>query len=233
MNYLLPCKACGTELAVSTGQAGQTLHCRCGATIDVPSIRELRNLPAAEREVASGPTWGSRQGLLFVGGAIAGVALIGIAVLWLMRPALVDIRAEIGEPDLATLQKEVKSVSLDEGYMRYESIRPWPPQLFAEKKEEEVPPYLIASQELIKAFESGGTQFLTPYSARPILEKIQLRSNENLIALHTRKQLKDWTVILGVGGGIGLAIAVAGLLVPTENAGARAAKRKRVPQTSR
>jgi len=210
---------------VSTGQAGQTVNCRCGAPVEVPTIRELRDLQPAASEAGEAPAWGRRQGFFFVGIAIAALALIAIGAIWVTQPKLVDIRAEVGEPDAAALLAEVKATSPDENYMRYEAIRPWPPTLFAQR--EGVPSYLLASQELIKGFEGNGNSFLTPHAARPILEKIQQRSNENLYALHERKQRKDWIVILAVAAGVGLVIAAAGLLVPAESP-----KRKRVPQAS-
>src|SRR4051812_49219427 len=141
MIYLLACKTCGNQIPVSTGQAGQTVRCTCGESVDVPSIRDLRSLPTAPDASSAGPAWGVRQGMFFVGGTVAAAALAAIAILWLMRPALIDVRKEVGEPEPATLQAEINSVAPDENYMRYESIRPWPPKLFAEKKDEEVPPY--------------------------------------------------------------------------------------------
>src|SRR5690242_12370469 len=125
MNYLLDCKACGTQMPVSTGQAGQTVRCTCGAPVEVPSIRDLRSLPTAPDASSAGPVWGVRQGMFFVGGTIAAVALAVIAVLWFMRPSLIDVRKEVGEPDLAALRAEINSVAPEENYMRYESIRPW------------------------------------------------------------------------------------------------------------
>jgi hypothetical protein len=230
MNYLLACKTCGNEIPVSTGQAGQTLQCRCGTPVEIPSIREMRELPVAEETSSGGPVWGLRQGLFFLGGAIAAATLAGIGVLWLMRPALVDVRAGISEAELSTLQAEVKATPLEESYMRYESVRPWPPQLFAEQKN--TPTYLLASQELIKAFEAGGSQFLTPKSARPALEKIQERANQNMYALYKRKQLREWMIYLAVAGGIGFVVAAAGFLAQPEAVGQNR-KRNPTPQASR
>jgi len=47
MHYRLTCP-CGVSHAVSTSQAGQELHCACGNTLSVPTLRGLKELPPAE-----------------------------------------------------------------------------------------------------------------------------------------------------------------------------------------
>jgi hypothetical protein len=75
--YLVPC-ACGRRLAVDTGQAGESLVCDCGATVAVPTLRQLRQLPATREESApvGGPAWGFRQGAITVSLLLAAVCLI-------------------------------------------------------------------------------------------------------------------------------------------------------------
>lgn len=41
MKYRVDC-GCGKEIAVGAGQAGSTVACACGRTVEVPSLRELR-----------------------------------------------------------------------------------------------------------------------------------------------------------------------------------------------
>lgn len=85
--YLLPC-SCGHKLRIDRSQAGLSLSCpQCGAEVAVPTLRGLDRLeqvvPAVSK--ASGE-WGLRQGVLFLGCLIAGVALAFVAILWLTRP---------------------------------------------------------------------------------------------------------------------------------------------------
>ena len=71
--YLLPC-SCGRSTPVGPRQAGETIDCVCGARLDVPTMREMKQLePIAD--VASPPTWGRRQGLLFIGLLLAALSL--------------------------------------------------------------------------------------------------------------------------------------------------------------
>jgi hypothetical protein len=217
MNYLLPCTACGSKIPVSTGQAGQSLRCgTCGAEFEVPSIRELRSLQVAANAPTAAPAWERRQGLIFLGGAIALLALAGVALLEVLKPALIDVSAVIGEVNSAAVTDEIKSVTPDENYMRYESVRPWPPELFAERfKAEKIPFYMTPSANLLIAFESGGTQYLAPAQTRPLMHKAQTVAIQNMQFRDKRRRLGEWMLILAVAGGIGVAIAVAGLLVPT------------------
>jgi hypothetical protein len=67
--YMLSC-ACGRQHTVETRQAGEIVACECGATVAVPTLRQLRELPAAPSDAASagaaGPSWGVRQRVITV-----------------------------------------------------------------------------------------------------------------------------------------------------------------------
>jgi hypothetical protein len=79
--HLLDC-SCGAQHSVTAQQAGGQIACRCGATVAVPTLRKLRELPVAERtttvETARG--WGPRMQVATLGGLLA----LGFAVtsLW-------------------------------------------------------------------------------------------------------------------------------------------------------
>jgi hypothetical protein len=47
-NYLLPCR-CGQSVAVSTSMAGESVRCACGAELQVPTLRGLRQLAQADK----------------------------------------------------------------------------------------------------------------------------------------------------------------------------------------
>ncbi|HBE68327.1 MAG TPA: hypothetical protein DDW52_09290 [Planctomycetaceae bacterium] len=84
MQYLLRCQ-CGTDLHVTTSQAGDTVHCKaCNSEVDVPRLRELKALPTVASEESTtlldqpnawrtwrGPTIALCAGALLVFGAYA------------------------------------------------------------------------------------------------------------------------------------------------------------------
>ncbi|MFO0899933.1 MAG: hypothetical protein U0836_21080 [Pirellulales bacterium] len=79
--YYLPC-ACGQRHLVSAAQAGQTLTCVCGATLDVPTLRGLAALEVVpERASAPRSSWGPRQGVMLVAALLVVAALLTAA--WL------------------------------------------------------------------------------------------------------------------------------------------------------
>lgn len=115
--YLLPCP-CGEKIAVEASQAGQEIRCRCGAALEVPTMRGLAQLeragpkpavgrstatpqtgqasdvpPAAGRSTIRGSTsvWGTRQRLVLVGGFITVLGLGSAIVLYAGRPRLLDL----------------------------------------------------------------------------------------------------------------------------------------------
>ena len=54
--YLLPCPQCGNSLTVAPSKAGETLACNaCKASVSVPKLGDLRQLPRAE-EPSDAPT---------------------------------------------------------------------------------------------------------------------------------------------------------------------------------
>lgn len=69
--YLLPCD-CGKKLPVEAPQAGQTVRCSCGQSMEVPTIRGLAKLQQAKQQevTKAGSRWGPRQGLLLLGAVI-------------------------------------------------------------------------------------------------------------------------------------------------------------------
>lgn len=72
IDYLLPCQ-CGRTHRISSRQAGSTLACSCGASLEVPTMRELGRLePAAATTTVRHKPWGLRQGLMFLGSVIVG-----------------------------------------------------------------------------------------------------------------------------------------------------------------
>ncbi|HVC92281.1 MAG TPA: hypothetical protein VND64_01260 [Pirellulales bacterium] len=87
--YLLPC-TCGKKIEVDGGQAGLTARCSCGAEVPVPTMRGLAALERAEPPTAQSDrpsaTWGTRQGVIFLGLVIVFAASVGGAYTWSKTP---------------------------------------------------------------------------------------------------------------------------------------------------
>jgi hypothetical protein len=80
-HFLLPC-SCGQRVRVAASQAGGRVACVCGKSLDVPTMRGVRQLePApAESKVAARPAWSPVHGAAFAAGlAMAGIGLVLIA----------------------------------------------------------------------------------------------------------------------------------------------------------
>jgi hypothetical protein len=64
MSYVFTCN-CGEEHLIETSQAGQKIECKCGASLQAPSLREMRSLPQVEtsaQPVDKGERWSQMQG---------------------------------------------------------------------------------------------------------------------------------------------------------------------------
>ena len=88
--YLLPC-SCGEKIAVDASQAGEQVRCVCGANLDVPSLRGLRQLETAEAAeplpARSQPNaWGLRQGLRLAGTLLMVAGLLPALLLYTQIP---------------------------------------------------------------------------------------------------------------------------------------------------
>jgi hypothetical protein len=77
--YLLPCE-CGESLPVEKTQAGQSIVCKCGRSVDIPSLRGLRELEVCEAapQAVARPSWTPTKGTFFAGGII--LAIVGTFV---------------------------------------------------------------------------------------------------------------------------------------------------------
>lgn len=84
--YLVAC-TCGRQHTVETRQAGETIACECGATVAVPTLRQLRQLPEASAVASAttatsahsaAPNWGVRQRVITLS-LLAAAACLAIA----------------------------------------------------------------------------------------------------------------------------------------------------------
>src|SRR5690349_9805056 len=132
MKYLVPCPKCGIKTMVESGQAGQMLHCSCGASLEVPSIRGLRELETVQDDRSAVATWSRRQGLAFLGIAIAALALISAAGLLAFRPnaAAESVALDI---DFDGIRHEVLALSPAESVVRFQMLDSATPKPMSER----------------------------------------------------------------------------------------------------
>lgn len=81
MKYLLPCP-CGLEMIVEPRQAGETVRCSCGSSVQAPTLLEIVALEPAPVETQpqpKAPSWGAWHRVMLVGFIFA-LAAIGMAI---------------------------------------------------------------------------------------------------------------------------------------------------------
>lgn len=85
--YLLPC-SCGASIPVAASQAGGALRCEaCQATLDVPRLRDLRELPVEAVATRAGSGWSFRLGVLTAGVLLATALAAGAGYFAATEPA--------------------------------------------------------------------------------------------------------------------------------------------------
>lgn len=87
--FLLPCD-CGRKTTVDLRQAGRTVACPCGRSLDVPTMRRLRTMERVERAEETVRPWSNVRGGVFAVGAALAVLSGVVAVLLLARGHYLD-----------------------------------------------------------------------------------------------------------------------------------------------
>ncbi len=123
--YLLKCE-CGEAHPVDTGQAGQSVSCKCGKELRVPSFREIKQLPPVKED---GPPrkregrrgWHPVQGVLFGVGAVV-ILFCGAwaGYVQIYRNSL-DTEAQDWD-DVATAQDAIGNLSPADAYDNWRMI---------------------------------------------------------------------------------------------------------------
>jgi hypothetical protein len=106
MSYLLPCPACSTKLSVVAGQAGQLVRCACGADVEVPTIRGMRELEQVSDEPTTSSRWTTRHSVAFFGLLIFAGAFAFSLYLHLRAPVF----------DPSTYESEVRAASPEQSW---------------------------------------------------------------------------------------------------------------------
>jgi len=106
--YQLPC-SCGRQIVVEPRQAGEAMVCSCGASLQVPTLLEMRSLepvPALAEPRPSDSGWGGRHRLLLLGGVFVSVAMV--AGVWLsLNPPL----SSVGTVSPETIQQTAQTLT--------------------------------------------------------------------------------------------------------------------------
>ena len=121
--FKLPCPSCDRSIPVTPPQAGEALVCECGATVQAPTLREIRQLePSDEMPTAStqeGTSWNPLKGAIFVVGVVLIVSgLIGHFRINPQRQALATEAPPFEELDVA-----IESISPVEAWTAWDYFR--------------------------------------------------------------------------------------------------------------
>jgi hypothetical protein len=127
--YALPCNACGKKLHVQASQAGTSLKCVCGKSVDVPSMRGIRQLKqvdetAANKRRTAESGWGGRQATMLVC-LIVGIPAVAYAVYLVVAPPKTPavVAEELLEPIIANIESTGKTLSLDDSFKWWGEIQ--------------------------------------------------------------------------------------------------------------
>jgi hypothetical protein len=127
------------------GQAGQTLHCECGRSIEAPTMSGLRELEQVavvdSDEAADGRAeWSPLQGGLFVTGLVLTVIALGAAALVVVQWSRLDTRDRSAEQS-ASNAAIIDDLPIDESFSLWEEF------LYDGLGQQEPPDYVVASRK--------------------------------------------------------------------------------------
>jgi hypothetical protein len=213
MKYLLSCPACNSRLPVETGQAGQTIRCGCGSSVEVPSVRGLRALEQVADERPAAATWTKRKGLMFLGAAMSASALVGAAAVFALRPSVNDDEGFKINVNEEAIHGEVAALAPVESIERFQMADAALPTTFSEQKKDEVPLHLQPSLGLLIDFEGQGSVILARKEAADVMKQVAQRNEQRHIRENNRKGMNDWLVFIGIVFVVGVLTAGSALAV--------------------
>ncbi|HEY2882429.1 MAG TPA: hypothetical protein VGJ15_08350 [Pirellulales bacterium] len=214
MKYLLPCPACGTKIPVETGQAGQTISCKCGHAIEVPTIRGLQKLEAvAERDESEQRPWSARKGLIFLGSIIFLAAAAWAGYLIADRPGLIEIDSLAKLIDHQTISQEVDALSPSDCYARLSAIAFASPTTFADQLKTNPPVHLLPSTNILLALEDDSMKRLAHNSAEMLAQNVMKQVIGDNERQQQRANMNDALWVAGALGIVGILLAGSALLL--------------------
>lgn len=120
VKYLLPCP-CGRRVRVEPRQAGETILCTCGASLQAPTLSKILSLEPAPPEAPSTPTahaWNAKHQLKLLGSVLILIALAGGTWLHLARPVS---RFDIVDPE--QISQSAKKLSPLQAWNIWETMK--------------------------------------------------------------------------------------------------------------
>jgi hypothetical protein len=145
--YLLPC-SCGQKVRVEPAQAGGQVACACGANLNVPTLRGLRQLEVAPTDDATirrstGRQWGPVRGAMFsIGLLVVVVSLLVLAYTYLQF-AEAGLFTQDQTPVINQLEGEqIANMNLLDSLQAFYSLR-------EEGLGEPVEPFWVTAQKIV------------------------------------------------------------------------------------
>lgn len=131
--YLLPCPKCppGTFVVVDAQQAGLTVQCTCGAELQAPTLRGLRQLARAEeRAAAPSSDWTWREAIFFLGVVMSVLTLPMYGYLYLKtppHPSTLYAPPPTRTPDGAHIENdEIARMNVEQLWSKWDSLKEGP-----------------------------------------------------------------------------------------------------------
>lgn len=149
--YLLTC-SCGQATPVGPAQAGGTLQCSCGQTLNIPTLRGLRELPLADEANTATSDWSDLRGALFVGGVLIvllGASLGGYFTYAASKIDTVDESTKLEARSIAAIDK----LGVDEIYSIWKDVKK------VQLEEAETSPHVKAMREFQWKSRAAGVSF--------------------------------------------------------------------------
>lgn len=123
MAYLLPCE-CGKKTPISPAQAGDRIPCECGAVLEAPTLREMRQLEtdeaATDRQATAATAWSVRHGALTAGLMLA--ALLAGVGLWFKATDPPPPEGFNTTRSMAVMETGLERMTPTEGYQRWVNL---------------------------------------------------------------------------------------------------------------
>ncbi len=119
--YLLPCPQCSHVHRVGVAQAGQTLNCVCGASVDVPTLSGLRRLEPVTEAAATktGGSWSPRHGLVFLGLAVTVASL----AWWAFLTLNIDWHGEVQPKIAEQIVRDMESLTPADSILAWQFLK--------------------------------------------------------------------------------------------------------------
>jgi hypothetical protein len=208
---------------VETGQAGQLLRCTCGRDIEVPSVRQLRELETVGDAGPVQPAWSFRQGVVFLGIAIIVVSGVVAGAIAFMRPKINDEKLLTLQLDKDAIHHEVDALSPVEAYTKTVVDLFVIPGYSEQLSKGMLPQLQLPCLKLLSSFEGKGPGALAPQATGQLIQEAEKHATELNARMEIRQTLNAWLWLTGIAAVIGLLAACSWLVIPNHPPRKRAA----------